>query len=144
MSKNFKVFLILMVFLLSSSSNSFSGAISTMASNKFKVTPDINALDIREGDFIFQHLPARLTRVIADVTNSQYSHCGIIIKKVDGFYVLEAIGPVKETPLQEWIDRGVGHRITIVRLKEQYRNQIPKIIQAARQFMYAPYDIQYG
>ncbi len=100
-------------------------------------------LDIREGDFIFQHLPGRLTRVIADITNSPYSHCGIIVKKQSNFYVLEAIGPVIETPLNTWINRGIGHRITIVRLKEKYQRDIPKIIKAANKFKGLPYDVQY-
>jgi hypothetical protein len=143
MRKSFKVLVISIIFLSFLSFNSSAETISSIAYNKFKVTPNIEALDIREGDFIFQHLPARLTRVIADITNSQYSHCGIIVKKPNGFYVLEAIGPVKETPLKEWINRGVGRRITVVRLKEQYRKDIPKIIKTARQFMRAPYDIQY-
>lgn len=131
MKEKLIIFLLTILFLSISTNCVQAGNISSVALNKFKVTPNIEALDIREGDFVFQHLPARLTRVIADVTDSQYSHCGIIVRKADGFYVLEAIGPVKETPLQEWINRGVGHRITIVRLKEQYRNQIPKIIKAA-------------
>lgn len=100
-------------------------------------------LDLQEGDFIFQHLPAKLTRVIADVTNSPYSHCGIVVRRGSRFYVLEAVGPVIETPINSWIIRGVGQRITIVRLKEEYRNRIPEIITAARRFMSLPYDIQY-
>ena len=143
-NRNFTKIFLLNLFILISIS--FSAQITFAQSLKFaklSVQGDWKSLDIREGDFIFQHLPGRLTRVIADITGSQYSHCGIIVKKSDGFYVLEAIGPVRETPLEEWINRGVGHRIAIVRLKEKYQSEIPKIIQAAYKFMGLPYDIQY-
>ncbi len=100
-------------------------------------------LDIKEGDFVFQHLPGELLSVIADVTESQYSHCGIIVKKDGQFYVLEAIGPVKFTPLNQWIHRGISSKITIVRLKEQYQSQVPKIIKSSYQYLNRPYDIQY-
>lgn len=100
-------------------------------------------VDVQNGDFIFQHLPGPLLEMIADMTNSRYSHCGIIVKKPEGFYVLEAIGPVKETPLNEWISHGVGRHFTIVRLKPEYRKNIPEIIREGYVFLGRPYDIQY-
>lgn len=135
------VFVILIMFILPVTYGRADNLLAAQL-DKFKPVP-IETLDLRAGDFIFQHLPARLTRVIADITKSQYSHCGMIVKKEDGFYVLEAIGPVEETPLVEWIDRGIGHRITVVRLKQQYRKDIPDIIKAAYKFIDAPYDILY-
>ncbi|MCB9757347.1 MAG: hypothetical protein H6753_02845 [Candidatus Omnitrophica bacterium] len=100
-------------------------------------------IDIQHGDFIFQHLPGELTAMIADMTKSQYSHCGIIVKKPTGFVVLQAIGPVKETPLNEWINYGVGKRFTIVRLKKKFQSDIPAIISQGYKFVGKPYDIQY-
>ncbi len=100
-------------------------------------------IEIKSGDLIFQHLPGPLTGMIADVTKSPYSHCGIIVKKKGGFVVLEAIGPVKETPIHEWISRGVGDRFTVVRLKDQYQPSIPRIIRQAYRLSGRPYDIQY-
>ncbi|MCK5581309.1 MAG: hypothetical protein KAJ18_08560 [Candidatus Omnitrophica bacterium] len=110
---------------------------------KSKVINHTKNIDIREGDFIFQHLPGKLLRIISDVTQSQYSHCGIIVKKNNKFYVLEAIGPVKETPLNQWISYGIKDQFTIVRLKKHYQKNIPQIIKAAYQFQGLPYDIQY-
>lgn len=137
---------IILSFLILNLTSSFLGSIvhgENFSFSKIKAVDYARTLDIREGDFIFQHLPGKLLRVIADVTQSQYSHCGIIVRKSDGFYVLEAIGPVIETPLEEWINRGIGHRITIVRLKEKFRKKIPKIIEAAYKFKNLPYDILY-
>ncbi len=100
-------------------------------------------IDVQNGDFIFQHLPGPLTEMIADMTKSRYSHCGIIVKKADGFVVLQAIGPVKETPLNQWISYGVGRKFTIVRFKKPYQKDIPAMIQEAYKFLGRPYDIQY-
>jgi len=110
---------------------------------KSGVTDYTKNIQIKSGDFIFQHLPGPLTEMIADVTKSPYSHCGIIVEKKGGFVILEAIGPVKETPINEWIARGEGERFTIVRLKEPYRIFIPQIIEQAYRFSGRPYDIQY-
>lgn len=100
-------------------------------------------IDVQHGDFIFQHLPGDMTAMIADITQSQYSHCGIIVKKPAGFFVLQAIGPVLETPLNQWINSGVGKRFTIVRLKKKFQSDIPAIISQGYKFVGKPYDIQY-
>ena len=75
-----------------------SYAFSIIKSKSIDYTKNV---DVRHGDFIFQHLPSDLTQMIADVSEGQYSHCGVIIEKRGRFYVLEAIGPVRETPLHE-------------------------------------------
>ena len=55
---------------------------------------------IQEGDILFQSLPKNPVVVaIEGVTESDFSHCGIVVKREDDWHVLEAIGPVKETPL---------------------------------------------
>lgn len=110
---------------------------------KSRVIDYTKNIETKSGDLIFQHLPGPLTGMIADVTKSPYSHCGIIVKKKTGFVVLEAVGPVKETPINEWIARGAGDRFTIVRLKDPYQPAIPKIIRQAYRLSGRPYDIQY-
>ena len=57
--------------------------------------------------------------------------------------VLEAIGPVQETPLAYWILRGREMKYDAFRLDDGYRDKIPAIIQNARSFLGRPYDIQY-
>jgi len=117
-----------------------SWALSMFKSTTIDFTKNI---DLREGDFIFQHLPGLLLKVITDVTQSPYSHCGIIVKKKDGLYVLEAIGPVKETPINQWISYGIGDRFMVVRLREEYQKDIPRIIDQAYLYKGRPYDIRY-
>ncbi|HSV43882.1 MAG TPA: YiiX/YebB-like N1pC/P60 family cysteine hydrolase, partial [Candidatus Bathyarchaeia archaeon] len=53
------------------------------------------------------------------------------------------IGPVKKTPINEWIARGIRDEFTVVRLREEYQDMIPVMIQAAQAYQGRPYDIQY-
>ncbi len=100
-------------------------------------------MDVRHGDFIFQQLPGDLLDVISGVTASRYNHCGIIIQKSGGYYVLEAVGPVKETPLNQWIAFGIGQKCTVVRLKDAYKPAIPAVVAAAYRYLGRPYDVLY-
>ena len=53
--------------------------------------------------------------MIQDVTGSKYSHVGIIYNKDGKTYVMEAVQPVKMTPIDEFISRGVDSKYTVVR-----------------------------
>ncbi len=63
---------------------------------------------LKEGDLIFHTSTSNQSPLIQYATMSTLSHCGIIVEKSDGLYVLEAAGRLKTTPLQEFIDRGKG------------------------------------
>ena len=83
----------------------------------------------RSGDIVFQSIAntssVSLARSVEDVTESSYSHCGVIVERNGKFFVLEACAPaVKETPYREWIDRGLGD-FDVYRLKEKHRERIP-------------------
>lgn len=104
---------------------------------------DVSHYDFQEGDILLQHIPSYLCSVIADVTNSQYSHCGIVVFKRGSPYVLEAIGPVRYTSIKQWINRGFQGRFTQLRPKNLSSQQIKIVIQEAEKFLGRPYDIQY-
>lgn len=77
--------------------------------------PDTGGL--KDGDIIFQSSTAGQSHAIQLATKSKYSHCGIIYKDGDNFYVYEAIQPVKRTPIKDWIARGDDGHYVIKRLK---------------------------
>lgn len=104
---------------------------------------DISKHDFKDGDILLQHLPSYLSSVIADVTNSQYSHCGIIVHRNSEPYVIEAIGPVLYTPVRDWINRGISGYFTQIRPKNLTSGQIRKVIAESVKFLGKPYDIQY-
>jgi hypothetical protein len=55
--------------------------------------------EIQSGDIIFQTSLSEQSKAIQLATKSEYSHCGIIFKEGNDYYVFEAIQPVKRTPI---------------------------------------------
>lgn len=72
----------------------------------------------KEGDIIFNTSPRQEATLIHEVTQSNISHCGIIIEKEKGdFYVLEVADIVRIIPLSKFIDVGVNNKYVIKRAK---------------------------
>jgi hypothetical protein len=99
----------------------------------------------KEGDIVFQSLPTNdLVEVIEGASGSPYSHVGLVIQKHGDWYVREAIGPVMDTPLKEWVARGrSGHAFDAYRLRKAQRQFIPAFIKATEPFLGRPYDVKY-
>jgi hypothetical protein len=57
--------------------------------------------------------------------------------------VLEAVGPVKETPLGAWTARGRGGHYEVYRFKEKYQPKVPAILAGSARYLGRPYDIHY-
>ncbi|HEY5894534.1 MAG TPA: YiiX/YebB-like N1pC/P60 family cysteine hydrolase [Chthoniobacterales bacterium] len=97
------------------------------------------------GDVIFQSFPhGPLTDAIETVSQSPYSHCGMIVKTAFGFHVLEAIGPVTTTPLGDWIKRGRDQGFAVYRLKAAYSKHMTAFVSAAKGYFGRPYDIHFN
>jgi Permuted papain-like amidase enzyme, YaeF/YiiX, C92 family len=98
----------------------------------------------RDGDFLFQSLPHNpLIDAIEGSTGSPFSHCGIVVKRGNDWKVIEAIGPVKETPLPVWIAQGRDNAYIACRLRAPLSAHIPAIITAAEKYRGRPYDVRY-
>jgi len=96
------------------------------------------------GDIIFQSLPhAPLVDAIEGSTKSPFSHVGIVVEKEGMWFVLEAKGQVKETPLRSWISRGREHRFAVYRLENITQGQVDHFVEAAYRYLGRPYDIRY-
>lgn len=105
---------------------------------------DVASYQPREGDVLFQSTPHNpLTDAIEALTASPFSHCGLLHKSDDGWVVIEAVEPVKETSLDQWIARGRGRAYSVFRLKEAYREKIPLLVEAAQAYEGLPYDSHY-
>lgn len=73
---------------------------------------------LREGDIIFQTSLSSQSKAIQVATHSPLSHCGLVFKKETSWVVLEAVQPVKYTPLKEWILRGKNQHFVLKRLMD--------------------------
>ena len=85
------------------------------AKSEIKTLADNN--DIRNGDLIFQTSLSGQSKAIQLATKSKYSHCGLIYKDGNQYFVFEAVQPVKRTQLDKWIARGQEGKFVIKRLK---------------------------
>ncbi|MEO8210168.1 MAG: YiiX family permuted papain-like enzyme [bacterium] len=103
--------------------------------------------DIQNGDIIFQTSLSGQSKAIQLATHSEYSHCGLIYKNGNDYFVFEAVQPVKKTPLDKWIARGEGGHFVIKRLKNADQvlttGILNKMNQAGNNFNGKDYDIYF-
>jgi uncharacterized protein YycO len=103
--------------------------------------------EIKNGDLIFQTSLSPQSKAIQLATKSKYSHCGLIYKDGNNFYVFEAVQPVKRTPLDKWIARGQDGKYVIKRLKNADQVLTPttltKMRQVGDQFKGKNYDLTF-
>lgn len=64
-------------------------------------------------------------------TKSPWTHCGVIIEKNSGLFVLEAVEPVKLTPYNSWKNKGRLGVVSVKRYTEspvkiKYNNYVGK------------------
>lgn len=112
---------------------------------------EINALvdkgEVQNGDLIFQTSLSQQSKAIQLATQSKYSHCGLIFKKGNGFFVFEAVQPVKLTPLDQWIARGKEGKFVIKRLKNARKILTPaaldRMLAIGNQFKGKSYDLTF-
>ena len=94
-----------------------------------------------EGDILFHYTPGnKILNAIADAGDEMFSHCGILVKKGDKWFVLEAVKTVTETPIKKWRSRGRNKLMHVYRLNEPLRKHIPKTIGEAQKFLGRPHD----
>ena len=102
------------------------------------------AYEPKEGDLYFQSLPRNaVIDAIEGASESPHSQCGILVRKGGEWFVLEAIGPVREISLAKWINQARDKHYDVFRLGEKHAGHIPEFIKAARKYLGRPYDIRY-
>ncbi len=111
------------------------------------VLQTINKDDVKNGDLIFHTSLSGQSKAIQLATKSKYSHCGIIFKEGDNFYVFEAVEPVQRTLLSKWIARGKDGKYVIKRLKNADEVLTPAVLtkmkQIGDQMKGKPYDLTF-
>lgn len=69
------------------------------------------------GDIIFQVSRSSQSKAIQLATHSDYSHTGMLVIRNKKPYVFEAVGPVKYTPLKQWIAHGEKGKYVVRRVE---------------------------
>lgn len=99
---------------------------------------------LKDGDIVFQTSHALQSLAIAMASRSPYSHMGLIEIGTDGLpYVVEASTTVRSVPLQSWINRGVGGRLTVKRVKDLSPEAAKAVLAAAHRYDGLPYDLNF-
>lgn len=103
------------------------------------------AKDFQTGDIIFHTSKSAQSIVIQKATHSPYSHMGMIVYKNGKPWVLEAIQPVKYTPLDAWTKRGVNQHYVVKRYHQNLNNeQQMKLVKSAEKHLGKNYDLYFG
>jgi len=97
--------------------------------------------EFRDGDLIFQETAGRQSAAVFAATGSPFTHMGIVRHRDGQSVVVEAIGPVKETPLSEWISRGENRRFALYRVRDLSPGDATRMLLAAEHYYGRPYDI---
>lgn len=100
--------------------------------------------DLRDGDLIFQTSRSQQSKAILIASRSLYTHMGIVKQSSTGWMVVEAVGPVKETPLREWKERGKFARIAVYRPKVLTSHQREQVFSEAKRLYGRPYDVYFS
>ena len=87
---------------------------------------------VMDGDIVFQISNSAQCQAVQLATQSQYSHCGIIVHRDGKPFVYEAVDAMRFTPLGEWIARGIKRRFLLMRLKDRDRRMTSAALQGMR------------
>jgi hypothetical protein len=99
---------------------------------------------LQDGDMIFHTSKSSQSQMLQIITKSKLTHCGIIFHRNGRPYVFEAVEPVKITPLNEWINRGVGKKYTVTRVKGGInKNRLKSMYDYAKNQLGKGYDIKF-
>jgi len=127
------IVLLLLVTLIVLAKDSYSHLIFGKGSLNDVALSSSFSVELKDGDLIFQTSRSSQSKAIQLATNSQYSHCGIVFKEGNSFYVFEAVQPVKRTPLAEWIARGEKGEFVVKRLKNAEQTLTPEVLQKMKE-----------
>ena len=98
----------------------------------------------RDGDIVFHTSNSAQSLAVQQATHSRYSHMGVVI--IDGGkpQVLEAVEPVKLTPLGDWLARGKGGHYVIKRSKVTLSDAgLKRFHQEAPTYLGKHYDLTF-
>ena len=104
-------------------------------------------LDVRDGDVIFHTSTSSQSEALRRAMGSRYTHMGVIFLRDGQPFVYEAVGPVKWTPLEEWIARGVNGKFVVKRLSSDSvvldSEALESLKHAAQKHEGKPYDLYF-
>jgi hypothetical protein len=85
--------------------------------------------------------------MVGALTRSRWTHVGVVFNETSGPMVLEAVSPVRFTPIAQWIARGKNSGYVVKRLRHAAVRLTPEVIAKLRArgktWLGRPYDVQF-
>jgi hypothetical protein len=102
---------------------------------------------LRDGDIIFHTSRSSQSEALRRAMDSPYTHMGVIFIEQGRPFVYEAVGPVKSTPFDEWVRRGVDGSYVVKRLVDVDRiltgEAVQRLPDAGERHRGRPYDLYF-
>jgi hypothetical protein len=102
---------------------------------------------LHDGDLVFQTSHSAQSKAVALATHSRWTHMGIVWVEEGKPMVLDAVSPVRLTPLAAWQARGTGGHIAIRRLSNADQIFTPQVVarmkKLGRSWLSRPYDVRF-
>lgn len=95
----------------------------------------------QNGDLIFHQSKSRQAAAILEATGSPWSHVGILFQRGKDWYVVEAIQPVRITPIKTFIARGRDSSYRVYRVRGITEDQSTAIEDVIAPQLGKNYDI---
>jgi uncharacterized protein YycO len=103
-------------------------------------SPTVDSTNVKSGDIIFQVSSSSQAPAVALASGSPITHVGLIAVEGDRVTVIEAVEPVREIPIEKFIDHGSMWGVS--RLVDEPKNPgwAAKVVKAARAMKGRHYD----
>ena len=98
---------------------------------------------LQGGDILLQKTTGGQSTALAAATESPYTHSAMVFMRKGKPVVLEAVGPVKWTPLHRWVRGGENEHVVVLRLKDEAplaNGGLEQLERAAVAYLGRPYD----
>lgn len=98
---------------------------------------------LEDGDLMLHRSRSSQSTALRAATGSPYTHVGLAFHRDGGVFVLEAVQPVRWTPLAEWASRGEDGAVVALRLVDDARlasGGALRLRAEAERYLGRPYD----
>lgn len=106
--------------------------------------PAFDPAALQTGDILLHTSRSRQGLAIALATGSHYTHVGLVERSGDTLTVIEAVQPVRRTPLAAFLARGAGARVTALRHPDLAPERRQALAAAAARYLGRPYDLAFA
>jgi hypothetical protein len=119
-------------------------ALLAAATAAARVPATVDPAALLDADVVLHTSTTGQAQAVVLATASPYAHVGLIERDGEQVYVVEAVRPVKRTPWDRWIRRGLGGHVTVLRHRDLDDAARAGVVRRARHYLGRPYDLVFA